>query len=587
MNPELVYCRTPEGERLARAPRQIASYAHRATLLLVDGHIDVGELQRRFGESLPIEETLTQLQSDGLIHPKEEPWPPAAEPPATAEPEGLPPFAQDPLFDPAVEIVPDQWSRQEPSPESEPDRREPTLVRAQTWADEHPAQAAASPALPKVEEDQTEPDHPLSPQAEEPDAAEKAETRRRTLRWFGLAVLALGLVAGVTLWLSALRPRVETQAGEALGVQVSVASLGLAIRHGPGLALHGVTIHQEPPLALARVEVMSDPHRGNVWSAVRVIVEDAALKPSELSALAGLLAGNEAVTSVTFSGLSLRLGQMSLGGLAGDLARAADGTVVLKLADAARGLNLEARPKGGELALSLTASPNVLPLLGRPQLGTVELYGLLGDTGFRAGELSMTGYGGKFDGSLAAGWAGPVSVEARLRMAAVSMSQVSRSLFGRGGFSEGQASGTLAVAARAARWDELTRIDQMTANFTVEQGAIRGFDLGAALRERSPRPVSGGETRFESLRGRLDAGPREIRLAVEHLDSGALSASGALTVEGFETLRGQLSAVVQVPGRASLRYPARLGGTVAMPSIQLTLPAGGTAIPDQVGAAEQ
>lgn len=577
MNPDLVYVRTPEGERLARTPRQIASYAQRATLLLVDGHLNVGELLRRFGETLPIEEVLETLERDGLVHPKSEGGEAPAAPPAP-EPDDVLAFGQDPLFDPQVEDITEERLIREAPPEpalalsEEEGRQEPTLGRPS---------AQARPAVePPAEDEEEGASHAGEAEAAVPSRWSAAPGRLSVLRrkagLLGLGALALAVVVGMALWLAGLRPQVEARASAALGVPVRVSSLGLAIRYGPALSLSRVALGQPPTsLVLGEVEVMPDPRRGDAWSAVRLRVADTTLKPSELNALARMLMGSESVTEVIFTDLRIQLGELKLAALAGSLERMDDGGAVFRLADPAGGFKLEARPVGAGLQTELAASPGALSLLGKPKIGSVELRGLLDDVGLHGGELGMTGYGGKFEGSLAMAWAGPVSVEARLRMAAVSMNQLSRGLFERGGFSEGQASGSLVVEARAPRWEELTRLDRVVSSFTVERGALKGFDLGAALRERSPRPLSGGETRFESLRGRLEAGPKEIRLWLDRLDSGAMSASGSLTVAELKELRGTLSAAVQVPGRGALHYPAQLAGTVAQPSIQLRLPAAG------------
>jgi hypothetical protein len=590
MNPDLVYCRTPEGERLARSPRQIASYANRATLLLLDGQINVGELLRRFGETLPIEDSLDQLEREGLVHPRTA----AGEAEAVldvGEPDVLPAFDQDPLFDPEVEDISEERLVMTAPPDSVAEvqgdqRKEPTLVQAQaalTHMEDPPIAVVAGRALHPDEAEGDALEDALPPPRERLIASTMAAVGSKT-KLLGLAVLGLALVAGFAVWLSGLRPQVEARASAALGVPVFVESLGFAIQHGPALALQHVTIGKEVPLALKRLEVMPDPRQGSVWSTYRLLVADASLKPSELSALARILGSSASITELRFSGLSLRLGDLQVGSLAGSLERDSNAQIVLKLADPAGGLTLEARPNAEGLTVNLAASPGTLPLLGRPQIGSVELRGVLDDTGLRQGELGMTGYGGKFDGTLSMGWAGPVSIESKLRLAAVSMNQVSRSLFERGGFGEGQASGSMALRARAARWEELTRIDNLVASFLVERGAIKGFDLGAALRERSPRPISGGDTRFESLRGRLEGDGREIRLWIDRLDSGALTASGQLTVDSVQSLRGNLFASVQVAGRGALHYPAQLAGTVARPSIQLKLPAAAMTVPVPGGA---
>ena len=63
---ESVLVRTEEGEAAARQPRRVASNRARAALLLLDGQLSVGEMKRRFGESLEVEEALMELLRDGL-----------------------------------------------------------------------------------------------------------------------------------------------------------------------------------------------------------------------------------------------------------------------------------------------------------------------------------------------------------------------------------------------------------------------------------------------------------------------------------------------------------------------------------------
>lgn len=606
MNPELVYCRTPEGERLARSPRQIASYANRATLLLLDGQISVGELLRRFGETLPIEEALGQLERECLIHLRAGGGV-AEEVVDVGDPGELPAFDQDPLFDPEIDRISEEQLVRDAPPEAtlavdSAIQRESELERAaQATAVEVQVVAPVPVEAGPMEEVALTSGAALSeaihaPELEEGGGAVERtrEARRSGERKFRLGTggvgklagvaLVVAFVAGLALWLAGLRPQVEARASAALGVPVSVRSLGLAVHHGPALALNEVTIGLPSPLVLPRVEVRPILSGGGLFSSFRVLVSSASLKPSEVGALAALMGKAEAVSELEVTEFGLRLGDLKVGGLDGGLVRGADGVSTLHLADPAGGLSLELRPSGSGVAVNLATSPGVLTLLGRPQVGTATLRGVLEDGRLVAGELGLTGYGGKFDGTLNAAWAGPVSVDADLRMAAVSMSQVSRSVLGRGGFSEGVAAGTVAVHAKAARWEELTRIDRLDASFTVERGALKGFDLGAALRERSPRPIPGGETRFESLRGRLEADPRNIRLWIDRLDSGALTASGQLSVDSFESLQGSLSASVQVPGRGTLQYPALVSGTVALPAIQLRLPAGGMVVPVPGGA---
>lgn len=581
---------------MARSPRQIASYASRATLLLLDGQINVGELLRRFGETLPIEEALAELEHEGLVHPRLSAGEEEPVPEAEAAEDPMPAFGRDPLFDPAMDNITEESLVKtapqvmeelaeagevelESPPPSAPrpaSRREPILVESQvvpTQFEEPPILAAEPFPVPALEADEIQ-GEPTEPAAPRRSLGERVRALGAKGRLIGIGAVLLGLVAVLGLWVSGLRPDVERRASQALGVPVAVHSLGLAVQHGPALALENVRIDSVPPLNLRRIEVMPDPRQARGWGAVRLRLDDAALKPSELSSLMQLLGRSGDIGEVQFAGLRLHLGELQAPGLAGSLERDGEGRPWLKLAAPEGGLSLEARASEAALAIHLAASPGTLPFLGRPQIGTVDIHGVLDDQGLRNAELGMTAYGGKFDGSLSMVWAGPVTVESRLKMAAVSMRQVSRQLFPKaGGFNEGIAVGSLSLRARAARWEELTRIDALEASLLVERGALAGFDLGAALRERSPRPVAGGETRFESLRGRVVSGERQIHLMIDRLDSGALTAYGQLTVDKLQSLQGSLNASVQVPGRGSLNYPAELAGTVAQPSIQLRLPA--------------
>ena len=65
-NDDSVLVRTSEGELAARQPRRVASNRARAALLLLDGQLSVGEMKRRFGETLAVDDALMELLRDGL-----------------------------------------------------------------------------------------------------------------------------------------------------------------------------------------------------------------------------------------------------------------------------------------------------------------------------------------------------------------------------------------------------------------------------------------------------------------------------------------------------------------------------------------
>ncbi len=590
MDPELIYCRTPEGERLARAPRQIASYSQRATLLLIDGQISVGELSRRFGETLPIDEALDELEAAGLIQAKGDgsrgtEWAPPEAPVAD--------FHEDPLFDPSIGAITEERlvaegasevviaSLEEDLPADELDKLPPApFLPPELPPDPDRSGPAGAVAIEPV-------DLPVAasgvPGSSPSHSAEDGSPRRFSAKTVAL-VLGVMLIAMAVWWFSGLRGRLENRASAALGVPVTIGGLGFAIQHGPGLALSDVRIQGPQPLHFPVLEVVSGVGGGGL---ARLVVSDVTLKPSDFAAMAALLAGQGAWTGCRFENVGVALGARTLGGLSGTLAKRDDGATVLSLGVPGGGFSFTAKPYPGQmLAITLTASPERLPILGGAAMATVELQGILSDTALVDGRVALTGYGGKWDGTLRGEWPGPVMFDATLTMTAVSANQVSRSLLDRGAVAEGVVNGTVTVRAQGANWDEVGRLDRLNAQFVVERGALKGFDLGEALRERVARPISGGETRFERLRGRLEGEPGNIVLRVDELDAGALQATGQLRIDEFLALKGQLVASVRVAGRGVLTYPAVLGGTVARPSIQLRLPAsGGVVLPP--GGAER
>ncbi|MBL8446631.1 MAG: hypothetical protein JNJ44_04370 [Zoogloeaceae bacterium] len=583
MDPEQIYCRTPEGERLARTPRQIASYSQRATLLLVDGQISVGELIRRFGETLPMAEALAELKEAGLIQAKgDEPSEAAVGADTTATD-----FREDPLFDPALSeitvegLVADGAAQEviaslgDDLPAEAIDKIPPAPFLPPELPPELPAGAVL------VMSDRRPDSGPQGLEAPDPGPSGTPLRQRRpamAVAW----VMGLALFVGAGWWASGLRERLEARASATFGVPVTIGGWGVALRPGPGLALNDVRIAAPKALHLSRVEVIPGLGSGGL---TRLVVADQTVRPSDIATLGGLLGAQGAWSACRFENLGIALGGLSVEGLEGSLTRDDQGAVLVFLALPGGGLRMTAKPgPGGELAFTLSATPERIPVFGGPAMATVELQGRLSDSALHDGRVVLTGYGGKWVGTLQGDWSSRVILETAMSMTAVSADQVSRSLVPRGGVAEGVVSGTLTARAQGASWADLARIDRLQAQFVVERGALKGFDLGDALRERVARPISGGETRFERLQGRLEVDGGDILLRVDGLDAGALQASGVARIDSSQGLRGSLLAAIRMAGRGALNYPAVLSGTVDRPSIQLRLPAAGGSLPPPGGA---
>jgi hypothetical protein len=388
-----------------------------------------------------------------------------------------------------------------------------------------------------------------------------------------LVVLALALGGGQA-WLAGLKPKMEARASQMLGVTVEVGSVGPGWSRGPVLLAREMVIRA--PHVLRLEEVLIAPHvgQGHVQSSFSVSLRGGRLRPSEFSALLGLFDGAGDLAGVDITHLGLLLGGSVMEGLSGSLARDDQGRGVLVLRDASGRYSLTAHQGAGGLVARISASPGVLPLLGGVEVGPMELAGFLGDDGFKGGEWSLTALGGRLEGSVVLGWSNPVVLAAALRMTSLDAGQVLRVRHPKAR-AEGAVAGTLRMSAQAESWDALAAHLTLEGPIQLERGAFKGMDLGLAVRERGAGPISGGETRFEALRGRVRVDPQGGSFVVERLEAGALSASGRLITNASEELSGSWLATVRVPGRAALSYPMSVTGSVAAPQLRMEGVAGG------------
>ncbi|MDY0012407.1 MAG: hypothetical protein RBS40_05885 [Rhodocyclaceae bacterium] len=298
------------------------------------------------------------------------------------------------------------------------------------------------------------------------------------------------------------------------------------------------------------------------------------MRPSEIAALLGLFAGAGDLAGVEITHLGLLLGGSVMEGLSGTMARDDQGRGELILRDATGRYALTAHQGAGGLMVRISASPGALPLLGGVEVGPMELTGFLGDDGFKGGQWSLIALGGRLEGSLVLGWSNPVVLTGALTMTSLDAGQVLRVRHPKAR-AEGAVAGTLRISAQAESWDALAAHLTLEGPIQLERGAFKGMDLGLAVRERGAGPISGGETRFEALRGRVRVDPQGGSFVVERLEAGALSASGRLITNAVEELSGSWLATVRVPGRAALSYPMSVTGSVVAPQLHMGGAAGG------------
>lgn len=404
---------------------------------------------------------------------------------------------------------------------------------------------------------------------------DNARMRRalRLLTWLaGLALLlGAGVVLALKVWTGSdgLRQRVERQASVALGVPVSLSAVSVSVWPLPAVALEGLNIQATPPITLHRVEARP------VW--------------------ASLLAGRLQVSTLTVRQAVLPQATLVLLGA--------------RLQDPARqpAAAQAGAPRGDEPSLDLGWLPRSVVLDGvtwvdeRGRDTTVQATARLDEDGWPASvDVEVTGgsrqgmkaglrreSGGQtawtLDAAVGGGTVqGPLKItpptgkagsrelvfEGTLRTRGVEVSALtapSRTLTGRL-----EADTTLSAridpdgSAQALREALHTQT-----RFRVEGAVLHGLNLLEAV--ATVGLSRGGVTHLDTLTGQVSTRGQAIALSELVANSGALAATGEVTVAASRALAGRLRVDVTRGASGGLvSVPLAVGGTLDDPSVTLT-----------------
>ncbi|MDB5964582.1 MAG: hypothetical protein JWQ72_1082, partial [Polaromonas sp.] len=125
----------------------------------------------------------------------------------------------------------------------------------------------------------------------------------------------------------------------------------------------------------------------------------------------------------------------------------------------------------------------------------------------------------------------------------------------------GRLEATTTLNARAATTAALVEALRTDTTFTVRDATVNGIDLVRAV---STVGLSrGGQTRLQTLAGRVSSSGRAVELSSLAASSGALSASGHVSVSPAKMLAGEVS--VRLSGES--RLASAIGGAVAVPLV--------------------
>lgn len=374
-------------------------------------------------------------------------------------------------------------------------------------------------------------------------------------------LLAAGLFA-LHRWLGSeeFRNRVMQEAGQALGVGVGIGRIDVTVWPLPALVLEQIELKTRSVLTVERLEVRpvwSELLRGRVAPAT-LIVRRAVLPQSAIDALVAVLQKKK------------RSGPQSPEMDADALARFLPSRTVLD--DVTW---VDAKGAGITVQADAHLSPDALPqtlqlevLKGRLQGTRLSLQrdGLAWDVALQVAggsvkgriELQPAAQAGAEFALMGQLQTRDVEVSALTAPQATAQAQAAQLLSGRL-----EASTHLSVRARtpSALLDAL----QTQSKFTVQKAVLHGIDLMKAV--KSVGMSRGGDTAFDTMTGQVATRGKVIELSNLAASSGALSATGQVSVAASRELSGRIS--VDLGGAVGM--PLVVGGTVDDPQVSLTL----------------
>lgn len=389
---------------------------------------------------------------------------------------------------------------------------------------------------------------------------------QRKLKWIAVAlalllVLAAAGVLALQRWIGSddFRARVEREAGDALGVRVTLARVGIDIWPLPALSISGVQVQTRPALTLERVEVRP------AWG--------------------GLLQGRLELATLLLHGVTLPQGGIDavLTGLQrkkreGPTAKGqeSEGASALRYIPARTVLDnltwVSAKGTRVTLDADVRLSPQGLPddvtvnvLQGAMQGAKARLQRQGNDW-----TVAVQVGGGTVKGSAQlqpAAQSGPkFALKGQLETRAVevaALNDTSKPVL------SGRLDADTTFTGHSATLSTLMDALQTQSKFNVRNAVVHGIDLARAVKTVGLN--RGGETRLDTLAGQVTTRGRALQLSGLVASSGVLSATGHVAVAPSRALSGRVS--VDLAARAvgtAVGVPLDVGGTLDSPELTLT-----------------
>jgi hypothetical protein len=375
-------------------------------------------------------------------------------------------------------------------------------------------------------------------------------------------VLLLGGLAYLQFFMPLDLTQYERLVSAQLGQPVKIKAGNISVLPSPSIRLENVTVGNEGNVRIAVASAHPD--------FLSVIGGNPQLKSLDLEGvtldgggLAGVLFGRGKSTAlglerVRATGVKIAVPGVTLSELEATATFSPDGNVQKIVVDNPnKTIAAEIQPQSGKALVDLTiAKPDAL--LGLPfAVERLTAKGVATASEFAASEFDARLLDGVTRGKGTLRWPGPLAFDGNFELRQVDAKRIAPILVGR-------VQGTGIVTAQGATLEKLGPGARVDGNFTVSKGQISGVDLPRTL--QSGKSV-GGHTPFNEMTAQAQLDRGQLALRAVKIDAGALSASGAVDVDGGKSLAGRFAADLKTPG-GMLRATLQVSGTPSQLAIK-------------------
>ena len=248
--------------------------------------------------------------------------------------------------------------------------------------------------------------------------------------------------------------------------------------------------------------------------------------------------------------------------LTGQVKFAANGTVQ-QAVFANDNVRVETRPQHNGLRVVLNARDWRVPYGPSAKFGFLTIDGIAEKDQFVTTELDGRIGGGTLTATLAAKWAGPLTIDGAFKLENARLHDMVPPIAVMRGTL--RATGRYAVRSNSTGALGHAAIDAV---FAVTEGEILNLDLARALQSAALTAPGGGRTGFEVLNGSVRVARGHYTFRQLQLASGPLHASGSLDVSPSSQLNGGLNASFGAPGTVPASLALIVTGTAQEPLLR-------------------